>query len=188
MSYQPHTFNINWPAAQWAKRALGIEGHVTIAYSDPGMGAWGYQDEDEDGWLIVLHPHLPFEFASLCLWHELAHVRQEEQDYGGNDELFLDDYNRVMEWMGIGGDKTYGTVSPQTIEEQRLYCLSPWEAEASLTVWEHRTWVLTKPTRRSPLRPHVQGPQHLVGMLAALEVDLHEIIDLGTQYREGMRA
>lgn len=176
-------WNPRWDRVQAAKDSLGIEAPVEVFVGDFEELAYVWFDVPFDGaHKLYVNRALHHEFASFCLWHELAHIRQAEQDYGLDTEAYLWDYQEVM-LLHPGLVIEDGFVLHDSHTALRWAALVPWEAEANLTAWENR---MVKLTRRGK-GPHTHGPQGTYWFFRDTHLDLHETIEVGNQYRHEMR-
>lgn len=176
---------MRWDAAQEAKWRLGIEREVEIVLIDTDSSAYAWTRMEnyrpDEATQIFIRRDLHPEFANFCLWHELAHVRQLEWEYGGDGDTFLREYHRAAILAGLAVSEDGFLV---THRDPFIYGVLPWEAEANLTAWENRMTLLTRRGRGT----HEYGPQGTWWYFRDhLQLDTDEIMDIGNQYREGMR-
>lgn len=179
-------FNVRWDRLEAAKELLGIAQPIDVELVDGNDEyAWIWLDAEmqRGGRLhIYLNRHLHPEFASMCLWHELAHARQVAVDWGGDQVGMMEDYAAAVRALGMVTDGRGFVLAGAGLALRQL-CLLPWEAEAMLLSWERRMTTLTKRGRG----PHTYGPQGAWWHFRELHIDLHEIMEIGNQYRTGVR-
>jgi len=167
-------YEVNIPKAESLWKHMLPEADPSVTVAVIGRNSWNpgfaWVQYSEDPVMVVLENCLAPAFASWCLIHELAHVRQWYLDYDSDTAGMLADYGEyAWNWHG---------------KDQRGFNLTPWEAEAHLTAWEYRMTVLCTPGKPGVVDRNTPPDPYRFAQWS--DFDLHEIIDLGHEYREGM--